>query len=118
MLTLRVRPAIIWQKQSTLFLKHLQCNSMHSRKHVRVHNIDQWEGILTMAKRKTPYKVTRLQYSDFYNLKGFVTATDSNKSNDTDGQSVNWHKVCCLCFKIQLGWQPIRFSFLQVQSSR
>ena len=83
---------------------HLECDSMHSaiehaKKHVKVNSIDQWEGILTMARRKKPYKVTRLQYSDFYNLKAFVTATVSNKAIDTDGQSVNWHKVRSLCFK-------------------
>ena len=83
---------------------HLECDSMHSaiehaKKHVKVHSIDQWEGILTMARRKKPYKVTRLQYSDFYNLKALVTATVSNKSTDTDGQSVSWQKVRSLCFK-------------------
>ena len=83
---------------------HLECDSMHSaiehaKKHVKVHSIDQWEGILTMARRKKPYKVTRLQYPDFYNLKALVTATVSNKSINTDSQSVNWQKVRSLCFK-------------------
>ena len=82
----------------------MECDSMHSaiehaKKHVKIHSIGQWEEILSMARRKNPYRVTRMQYSDFYDFKGLVRATVQNKSLDEAGQTVNWRKVRSLNFK-------------------
>jgi len=50
-------------------------------------------------EEKNPYKVVRLQYSDFYDLKALVAATVANKSVDVDGQQVTWRKVRSLRFR-------------------
>ena len=71
----------------------------HAKKYANVHNIGQWKGVLTKARRNNRCNVTRLQYSDFYDLKALVTATISNNFVDNDGEPVNWRKVRSLCFQ-------------------
>jgi len=49
-------------------------DSMHSAietaaKNVSIYSLSGWVNILKTARRKNPYEVTRLKFSDFINLK-------------------------------------------------
>ena len=77
---------------------HMECDSMHSaiesaQKNLKVHSMGQWESILSMARKKMPYKVQRLQFSDFLDLKCLVKEMIVNKSKDVQGETVNWRNI-------------------------
>ena len=83
---------------------HVECYGMHAttehaKKYAKIHSIGQWKEIVTTARRNSRCNVTRLPYSDFYDLKALGTATIFNKSVDNDGQPLNWRKVRSLCFQ-------------------
>jgi len=42
-----------------------ECDSMHAaieyaKRHVKVHSMEHWEGVIGMARRKKPYEITRM----------------------------------------------------------
>ena len=109
---------------------HMECDSMHAaiehaKKNVKVHSMGQWEGILSMARRKKPYQVIKLLHGDFYDLKALVKQLVLNKSKDSDGLIVNWRKVRSLRYQSSLSnlvaykySLPDSFRYVDISKSR
>lgn len=68
----------------------MSVDSMHSAiensaKNVSIYSPNDWCNIMRMARRKHPYKVIRLKFEDFIDLKKLHTDTMVNFSKDSDG---------------------------------
>ena len=73
---------------------HMECDSMHAaiefaNSKTKIFTPSQWETVISMARRKNPYRVVMLKHKDF---KGFKSMTyKTSKSYKTEsGQKPKW----------------------------
>ena len=76
----------------------MESDSIHSavdyaKKNMKIYLPDQWDTIVSMARKRNPYIVIPLKYSDFYDLKDLKKETCKNMKNAQNGSKVNWMKV-------------------------
>lgn len=62
----------------------------HAKKNSKVYIPQQWETVISLARRRNPYKV--IPVKKFYDFKA-VCKCITNTKMDTDGQKVNWLNI-------------------------
>ena len=82
----------------------MECDSMHSaieyaHKYQTTYLMHDWINIMRGARRRHPYNVEQLTYSDFYDLKALATSVLPNRSRNSNGDSVNWMAIRSLRFE-------------------
>ncbi|XP_050511827.1 uncharacterized protein LOC126887932 [Diabrotica virgifera virgifera] len=88
----------------------MECDSMHSaiereKKYVAVHTLHDWKNIFVKArskrgiKKKDPYIVHELQYSDFINWKLLAKNMLKNTKLSKSGEKVRWLQI--KCFRVE-----------------
>lgn len=76
----------------------MECDSMHSaieyaKKRTNIYVPSQWDTIMQMARRKNPYTVIPLLFSDIMDFKTSDSQTLRNTKVDFTGTRVNWLKL-------------------------
>ena len=74
---------------------YMECDSMHSaiefaHKNSSVFCVSAWKTIFEVARRKNPYAVHQLGYSDFVDCKALRDQMIKNRSKNEEGETVNW----------------------------
>ena len=83
------------------FLSHscMESDSMHSaietaKRKTQVHVPSQWDTVIRLARKKKPYLVNLLRFSDFYDYKSLGDSLLSGASRlDRHGQKVNFRRI-------------------------
>ena len=70
---------------------------------------DQWETVLAMARRKKPYKVSKLSHGDFVDLKAVSKTLLPTQLKDCSGRPVHWLKI--RHFRYEKGSSNIKFRY-------
>ncbi|MEW8548265.1 MAG: hypothetical protein AB2693_32575, partial [Candidatus Thiodiazotropha sp.] len=77
----------------------MECDSMHAaietaKKRTSVFVPSQWDTIVRMARRKSPYTVVPLKHYDILNFKPVAEKIIPQAAVDEDGKRVMWMKIC------------------------
>jgi len=83
-------------EQKVLIPGHTQmeCDSMrsaveHAHKYTSTYSPEDWKIIMRSARRRKPYHVEQLYYTDFYDLKDLAGQILPNRKQNTKGGTVN-----------------------------
>ena len=76
----------------------MECDSMHAciegaKKETSVFVPSQWNTVVTMARKKKPFVVIPMKYTDVYDMKTFVSKYCPNMKTSTCGQRINWNNI-------------------------
>jgi hypothetical protein len=79
----------------------MECNSVHaSIEHAKsltiVHVPSQWETVISLARRKQPYIVVPIKYTDILDYKLYKEQNFGSMKIDVDGERVNWLNIKCI----------------------
>ena len=82
----------------------MECDSMHSaiefaQKNSSVFCVSAWKIIFEVARRKNPYAMHQLGYSDFVDCKALCDRMIKNRSKNEEGETVNWLRIKVLRFE-------------------
>lgn len=77
---------------------------------------EHWVGVIKGAKKNgQPFKVTELNYDDFYDLKGLQVSIGNNFQQNSEGEKINWNEIKSI--KV-LKEDLLRFTIGQVTANR
>lgn len=73
---------------------YMECDSMHSviefaQKNSSLFCVSAWKTIIEVARRKNPYKVHQLNYTDFFDCKALCDQLVKNRTKNETGERVN-----------------------------
>lgn len=79
----------------------MEADSIHStiekaKRGAPVYSPDEWVTIIAIARRKNPYQVDKMIFSDILDLKAMHKGLVHNLKKNQDGDAVRWMKVKAL----------------------
>lgn len=82
----------------------MECDSMHAaieaaKKHTSIYVPCQWDTIVRMARKKKPYEVIPIKYSDIYNFREIAKKLFPSTAVDSKGHKIKWMKFKWIQFR-------------------
>lgn len=76
----------------------MECDSIHAsiehaKSLTKVHVPSQWETVTSLARRKQPYIVVLIKYTDILDYKLYKEQNFGSMKIDVDGEPVNWLNI-------------------------
>lgn len=89
---------------------YMEADSIHaaiekSKKHKQIYTTNQYATIIQMSRKKSPYKVRQLKFTDFYDLEQLSAVLIQNRNELAKNKKLQWLNV--KWFRFERNFKPV-----------